>query len=78
MISGTFQLFNTDEGDVTFHMYGKDIHPFSKFTLACQWHSSNMLTPQSRLLMESILDRLTEKSSIPLLLCPFGLPERSI
>jgi len=70
MINGTFQLFNTEDESVTFHMYGKDIHPFSKFTLACQWHSGFMLTPQSKLLMESILDRLTVQSGIPLLLCP--------
>ncbi len=71
MVGGTFQLFNTDDKDVTFHMYGKDIHPFSKFTLACRWHSSFMLTPQSRLLMDSILDNLTAQTGIPLLLCPF-------
>jgi hypothetical protein len=38
-------------------MYGKAIHPFSKFRLAYKWHSCNMLTPQSKLLMDSILDR---------------------
>lgn len=57
MPSGTFHLFNTDNEEVTLHLYGKGIHPFSKFKLAYKWHSCNMLTPQSRLLMDSILDR---------------------
>lgn len=56
MPSGTFQLFNTDNEEVTFQMSGRDIHPFSKFKLACKWHSRNMLTFQSKLLMDSILD----------------------
>lgn len=71
MISGTFQLFNTDDEEVIFHMHGRDIHPFSKFTLACQWHASYMLTSQSKLLMDSVLDGLTLRTGIPLLLCPF-------
>ena len=73
MINGTFQLFSTDNEDVTFHMYGRDIHPFSKFTLACQWHSSSKLTPQSKLLLEGILDRLTVQSGIPLVM-PVWVP----
>lgn|GEM_PF-4015485 len=56
MPNGTIHLFNSDDEEVTFQMYGKDVRPFSKFKLACEWHSCNMLTFQSKLLMDSILD----------------------
>jgi len=56
---GTFHLFNIEDKKVTFHIDGKKgIRPFSEFKLACQWHSHKMLTPQSKLLMDSILERV--------------------
>lgn len=63
MASGTFHLFNIDDEQVTFQMNEKEILPSSTFKLACKWHSCNMLTFQSKLLMDSILDRFVLSGS---------------
>ncbi len=56
MPNGTFHLFNTDDEVVSFDLNERTVRPLSKFELACRWHSCNMLTFQSKLLMDSILD----------------------
>jgi hypothetical protein len=57
MPSETYHLFNIDDEKVTLQLNEKMIHPFSKFMLAHKWYSCNMLTLQSKLLMDSIIDR---------------------
>lgn len=57
MPSGTYHLFNVDDEKVTLQLNGKMIHPFSKLMLAHKWYSCNMLTVQSKLLMDSIIDK---------------------
>ena len=59
MPSGTLHLFNIDDEQVTLQTNEKKIHPFPNFLLAYKWYRYNMLTDQSKLLMDSIIDKFS-------------------
>jgi hypothetical protein len=51
-----FTLINKDDEGVKFNISGTYIFPPSNFRTACRWYSLDMLTPESKDLMDEILD----------------------
>jgi len=51
-----FTIINTDDEQVKFTISGTLISPSLNFRTACKWYSLNILTKESKAVMEKILD----------------------
>jgi hypothetical protein len=51
-----FKIISTGGEETTFHIMGNDIIPYSNFQLAQEWFAGDKLTPESKKLMEKILE----------------------
>jgi hypothetical protein len=50
-----FKILNTDKEEIKFRISGYEIIPYSNFRLAYLWFRCDLLTPESKTLMQDVI-----------------------